>query len=185
MPSAGQKSIYLTFDDGPIPEVTPWVLQLLKDFDIKAHFFCVGDNVQKHPTLFQNIISDGHLVGNHSHNHVNGWTIKSHLYIKNVLQAERYIPSKLFRPPYGKLLRPQLKALQQNAFQVIMWDILTKDYDATISPQECLKRSLEAKNGSIVLFHDSIKAKHNLEYALPRFIESKLDEGYIFSSLMK
>lgn len=181
MPDAGQKSIYLTFDDGPVPEITPWVLNTLKTYAVKAHFFCVGDNVKKHPAIFKSILDDGHVVGNHSHNHINGWKEKSHRYLKNVQEAQRYIPSNLFRPPYGKLLRQQLKSLQQNNFQVIMWDVLSKDYDALISPEMCLNRSLKAKEGSIVLFHDSVKAKKNMQYALPKFIEQKLADGYNFA----
>lgn len=171
----------MTFDDGPIPEVTPWVLDVLKSYNVKAHFFCVGDNVRKYPAIYKRILEEGHKVGNHTHNHVNGWTLHSNIYLKNVSLAKQFIDSKLFRPPYGKLLRPQIKWLQAKGYTIVMWDVLTKDYDSKISPESCLQRSLKAKEGSIILFHDSIKAEVNLRYALPKFIEAKLSEGYEFA----
>lgn len=178
-----EKRLFLTFDDGPIPEVTPWVLDVLKKYNIKAHFFCVGDNVFKHPGIYQRVLEEGHVVGNHTFNHVNGWLVRSNIYVKNILRAKTYIDSKLFRPPYGKLLRPQILWLTKHGYQIVMWDILTKDYDVSITPQQCLDRSLKAKSGSIVLFHDSLKAEKNLKYALPKFIETKLEEGYSFGLL--
>lgn len=173
----------MTFDDGPIPEITPWVLDILKQYGVKAHFFCVGDNVRKYPEIYQRILNEGHRVGNHTYNHVNGWTVRGNLYLKNVSKAKQYIRSNLFRPPYGKLLRPQIKWLQKEGYTIVMWDVLTKDYDAKTSPQECLNRSLKAKEGSIVLFHDSLKSEANLRYALPQFIAAKLEEGYCFGLL--
>ena len=180
LPHIEEKRFFLTFDDGPIPEVTPWVLDVLKSYNVKAHFFCVGDNVRKYPAIYKRILEEGHKVGNHTHNHVNGWTLHSNIYLKNVSLAKQFIDSKLFRPPYGKLLRPQIKWLQAKGYTIVMWDILTKDYDSKISPESCLQRSLKAKEGSIILFHDSIKAEVNLRYALPKFIETKLSEGYEF-----
>lgn len=181
LPHIEEKRFFLTFDDGPIPEVTPWVLDVLKSYNVKAHFFCVGDNVRKYPAIYKRILEEGHKVGNHTHNHVNGWTLHSNIYLKNVSLAKQFIDSKLFRPPYGKLLRPQIKWLQAKGYTIVMWDVLTKDYDSKISPESCLQRSLKAKEGSIILFHDSIKAEVNLRYALPKFIEAKLSEGYEFA----
>ncbi len=180
VPHTEEKRFFLTFDDGPIPEVTPWVLDILKEFNVKAHFFCVGDNVRKHPEIYQRILDEGHRVGNHTFNHVNGWKLRSSNYLRNIIKAKRYIQSNLFRPPYGKLIRPQIKWLQKEGYTIVMWDVLTKDYDAKILPQECLNRSLKAKEGSIILFHDSLKAETNLRYALPKFIELKLSEGFHF-----
>ena len=178
--NTGEKVVYITFDDGPIPQSTAWTLKLLKEKNVKATFFCVGDNVRKHPEIYQRILDEGHRVGNHTFNHVNGWKLRSSNYLRNIIKAKRYIQSNLFRPPYGKLIRPQIKWLQKEGYTIVMWDVLTKDYDAKILPQECLNRSLKAKEGSIILFHDSLKAETNLRYALPKFIELKLSEGFHF-----
>ncbi len=191
--SREEKSIYLTFDDGPIPEVTPWVLDELKKYNAKATFFCIGENVQKHPEIFQRILSEGHSVGNHTFNHLNGWKTATSEYIENVDKADRRMgnnskfkiqDSRLFRPPYGKITSKQAKILQRKGFKIVMWDIISYDYDANTSPEKCLQNVLKnIKPGSIVVFHDSLKAEKNLRYVLPkvlRFIgENGLSNGKV------
>ncbi len=179
--SREEKSIYLTFDDGPIPEVTPWVLDELKKYNAKATFFCIGENVQKHPEIFQRILSEGHSVGNHTFNHLNGWKTATSEYIENVDKAEAQMgnnskfkiqDSRLFRPPYGKITSKQAKILQRKGFKIVMWDIISYDYDANTSPEKCLQNVLKnIKPGSIVVFHDSLKAEKNLRYVLPKVLE--------------
>ncbi len=180
IPSGGEKKIYLTFDDGPIPEVTPWVLDTLRKFGVKATFFCVGENAEKHPELFQRIITEGHSIGNHTQNHLNGWKTSDREYFKNVLKAGEILRTKLFRPPYGRLKPLQLKVLRRS-YKVIMWSVLTQDYDAKITPEQCLENSLKSRGGDIVLFHDSLKAQKNLEYTLPRFLEYYVGQVFTFS----
>jgi peptidoglycan-N-acetylglucosamine deacetylase len=185
------KTVYLTFDDGPIPEVTEWVLDILKSFDIKATFFCIGDNIKKHPAIFQKILDEKHSVGNHTFNHLKGWNTDDLSYFENAISCQTEIdkynngPSKkLFRPPYGRIKKSQIVQLQENGFEIIMWTTLSQDYRQDLSPEKCLKKTLKAtKNGSIVLFHDSLKAKNNMMYVLPKFIETLLKEGYEFKQL--
>ncbi|PHR13941.1 MAG: polysaccharide deacetylase family protein [Aequorivita sp.] len=165
-------SVFLTFDDGPIPQVTPWVLDELKNHNAKATFFCIGENIEKHPEIFQRIIAEGHAVGNHTFNHLNGWKTETSEYIENTLLAEKLIASKLFRPPYGKTTSKQAKQLQQKGFKIIMWNVLSYDFDATLSEKKCLQNVLKIiKPGSIVVFHDSLKAEKNLRYVLPKVLE--------------
>jgi len=184
--SREEKSIYLTFDDGPIPEVTPWVLDELKKHNAKATFFCIGENVQKHPEIFQRILSEGHSVGNHTFNHLNGWKTATSEYIENVDKADRRMgnnskfkiqDSRLFRPPYGKITSKQAKILQRKGFKIVMWDIISYDYDANTSPEKCLQNVLKnIKPGSVIIFHDSLKAEKKLRFVLPKvlgFIEEK------------
>ncbi len=180
-----EKIIYLTFDDGPIPEVTPWVLEQLKAFDAKASFFCIGENVKKHPEIFAQIQQEKHQIGHHTFNHLNGWKTKNEIYFENVTSGNQVAPSKLFRPPYGKLKRSQIKQLRQH-YRIIMWDVLSYDYDIKISKETCwnnVKSNTQA--GSIVLFHDSLKAKENLQYTLPKTLEHFSEKGYSFESLEK
>lgn len=182
----GLNHVYLTFDDGPIPELTPWVLDTLKKYNVQATFFCVGDNIKKHPEIYQRIVSENHAVGNHTFNHINGWEHSTDKYLQNVALCEELISSenslKLFRPPYGKLKKSQLKQLRQD-YSIIMWDVLTGDYDKNTSPEQCLTNATKhIRNGSIVVFHDNIKAESNLRYALPHFIEYSLSKGYIFKT---
>lgn len=178
-----EKAIYLTFDDGPIPEITPWVLSQLKIYNAKATFFCIGDNVSKHPEVFQQILDNGHTVGNHTNNHLNGWKNKTAKYIENVSLADTKINSKLFRPPYGKITRKQINLLDKN-YTIIMWDVLSYDFDASISGKKCADIVLKkAKNGSIIVFHDSLKAEKNLKIALPIVLHTLSDKGFIFKSL--
>lgn len=182
LPSS-DKVIYLTFDDGPIPEVTPWVLQTLSDFQAKATFFCVGDNVRKHPNTFKAILDADHAVGNHTYHHLNGWKTHLETYLADVQKAENYIASSLFRPPYGRLLPRQASALLESK-SIIMWSVLTRDYAASLPPEICLRRSIKKTNpGAIVLFHDSLKAEKNLKYVLPRYLTHFKALGYDFAAL--
>lgn len=178
-----KKKVYLTFDDGPIPEVTPWVLDLLDQYKIKATFFCVGDNVRKHTDVYQEVIRRRHRVGNHTFNHIQSFKYSKKEYLNNVIKAEAWIKSSLFRPPHGQLL-PGLSTKLQENYRVIMWDLLTGDYDSKTPETRVLKRVKDnVRNGSIIVFHDSLKAEKNLRYALPRSIEYMLSEGYEFGKL--
>ena len=182
--SREEKTIYLTFDDGPIPTVTEFVLETLESFnDIKATFFCVGKNIEAYPAVYQKIVSAGHTIGNHTQNHANGWKTPTKEYVKEVAKCNSIVNSKFFRPPYGKLKLPQLKHLCKN-YEIIMWDVLSYDWVDTVSKVDVLKNVMDnSTNGSIVVFHDSIKAEKNLRYALPLFIEKKLEKGFRFGSL--
>ncbi len=181
--SRTDKCIYLTFDDGPIPIVTPFVLKTLKKFEAKATFFCIGDNVRKHPKVFEQILADGHAVGNHTYHHVNGWKTGSKTYLEEFKQCELVVPSNLFRPPYGRITNAQIKQLRayNPTLKIIMWDILSHDYHPKLKPETCLKRVINAAdNGAIVVFHDSLKAQERLEYSLPRALEYWTKKGYRF-----
>ena len=157
-----QKKIYLTFDDGPVPSITPWVLDILKQHNIKATFFCVGDNVQKHTTIYQRILTEKHAVGNHTFNHLKGWNTHSQNYIQNVGKCASFVSTNLFRPPYGKVKKSQFRILHPK-FKIIMWDVLSGDYDKKTSPEKCLKNVIDmVRNGSIIVFHDSLKAQENI-----------------------
>jgi len=178
-----EKKLYLTFDDGPIPEITTWVLDVLKQYNVKATFFCVGNNVEKHPAIFQRIVDEEHSVGNHTYNHLNGWKTHSPLYLKNVSKCKELVHSNLFRPPYGKMKKTQFNILRRY-YSIVLWDVLSGDYDKKTSPEKCLKNVVDKyRNGSIIVFHDNVKAWTNLQYALPKFIEHALNEGYRFESL--
>lgn len=178
-----EKKIYLTFDDGPVPEVTPQVLALLDRYGWKATFFCVGENVAKHPELYRRLQKEGHQVGNHSFNHVRGFRYNDADYVANVDKARHYIDSKLFRPPHGELRRSQAALLKKD-FTIVMWDLITYDYDAAMEADDILK--LIRKNlrpGSIVVFHDSIKAQKNVLQVLPKALEYWTEQGYSFGVL--
>ena len=175
--SNDRKTVYLTFDDGPIPEVTTWVLNQLQEYKVKATFFCIGENINKHPAVFKKIIADGHAVGNHTFNHLNGWKTANDIYIKNIKKCEEVmyakgninLSSKIFRPPYGKITMRQTKLLKSQGYKIIMWDVLSADFDQKIDKEKCLNNVLSnIESGSIIVFHDSIKAFSNLEYALPQ-----------------
>lgn len=182
--SVSKKIVYLTFDDGPIPEVTDFVLTTLKNYNAKATFFCIGDNVRKHPTVFQNIINQGHAIGNHTFNHLKGWKTSTKNYIENVEKAEEYINSKLFRPPYGKIKKLQAKALEKRGYTIVMWDVISADFDQNISNEKCLINVIKnATNGSIIVFHDSIKAKERLEFALPKVLDYFSRKGFEFKAI--
>lgn len=193
MPDAG-KVLYLTFDDGPIPEVTPWVVEQLNAYKAKATFFCLGDNVKKYPEVYKLLLSSGHTTGNHSMNHYNGWFTQDFRYMRNVEQCQqvldKYAETKpvdgqklLFRPPYGKISFSQVKALKKK-YRIIMWDVLSFDYDVKLSGEQCFRNVAKyAKTGSIVVFHDSIKAEQRLRYALPQVLKYFSEKGYVFKAL--
>lgn len=190
-----EKRLYLTFDDGPIAGVTPWVLDVLRQYNAKASFFCIGDNVHKHPVVFQQIVNDGHSIGNHTYHHLKGWGNDTDLYIKDALLAQkefwkqgapRHLKGKgiLFRPPYGKMTWAQAKALEAEGFSIVMWDILTQDYRSDLKPEKIfrqLKRHVQP--GSILVFHDSLKAEENLKALLPLVLEYFSERGFEFHSL--
>jgi peptidoglycan/xylan/chitin deacetylase (PgdA/CDA1 family) len=177
------KTLYLTFDDGPIPEVTPWVLDTLKQFQAKATFFCIGDNSRKHPGVMKLLIDSGHAIGNHTMHHLNGWKTPNEKYYSDVLECESLFKTKLFRPPYGKIKYKQVRFLKNN-FRIIMWDVLSKDYDVSLNGQQCFERIRNnTVNGSIIVFHDSLKAEKRLRYALPETLKYFSEKGYVFSSI--
>ena len=178
--------IYLTFDDGPIPIVTPMVLNILKQYNAKATFFCIGDNVGKHPDIFEQVKNEAHAIGNHTFNHLKGWKTDDRTYIENTLQADKMLHSDLFRPPYGRIKRSQIKLLKsvKPQIKIVMWDVLSGDFDIKLSPEKCLANVLKyTESGSIVVFHDSLKALERLEYVLPRAMEVWKKAGYSFSPL--
>jgi peptidoglycan-N-acetylglucosamine deacetylase len=181
--SSEEKNLYLTFDDGPEPLVTPIVLDILKEHEAFATFFCVGENVKKHPHIYTRILAEGHSVGNHTFNHLNGWKTSSQIYLRNIEACENLMPSKLFRPPYGKLTGTQAISIK-NQYTIIMWDVLSRDYNAKIKPDDCLNNILKyCRNGSIILMHDSIKAKENVLYALPKMLQHFKNSGFDFKSI--
>ena len=178
-----EKEIYLTFDDGPQPGITDWVLDLLKQYNAKATFFCIGNNVAQHPELYQRIIAEGHTIGNHTYNHINGLKSGRGEYIENIKKASGVIDSKLFRPPYGKLTWRQARWVKRN-FKPVMWSALAADWDQTVTPEECLNNVTgNTKPGAIIVFHDSVKAETNLRYSLPRYLEFLRQNGYNFRRL--
>lgn len=178
-----EKKIFLSFDDGPIPEITPWVIQQLKDFNAKATFFCVGENATKHPEILAQIKSENHQVGHHTFSHLNGWKSKNDTYFLDVEKGNDACPSNLFRPPYGKIKRSQIKALK-NKYRIIMWDVLSYDFDKNCSPETCFSNVLKnCRNGSIVVFHDSLKAEKNLRYTLPKVLEYFSKQGFVFEAI--
>ena len=191
-----EKQVYLTFDDGPIPEVTPWVLDELKKHNAKATFFCIGDNIVKHPEIFKRIIAEGHAVGNHTFHHLNGRKTEHKDYLENVSITETEIISRissihpernqpierspsLFRPPYGQMTSGQAKSIQQKGHQIVMWNVLSADYDTSISEEKCFKNVVGSiKPGSIVVFHDSLKAQKNMQYTLPKVLDIIAENGW-------
>lgn len=187
-----EKILYLTFDDGPVSGPTEFVLDELKKFNAKATFFCIGDNVKKHPTVFERIKSEGHAVGNHTFNHLKGWNTATERYVENVQMCEQLVTShqspatgnrQFFRPPYGRITWNQIKALKDK-YRIVMWDVLTHDYSKNISRNNCLNGSIKAtREGSIIVFHDSLKAERNLTYVLPKYLEHFSSLGFIFKSL--
>jgi len=179
----GRKTIYLTFDDGPEPEVTPWVLETLRKYNAKATFFCVGKNAAKHPAIVKSIINSGHIVGNHTYSHVNGWKMDTPLYIADIEKCDAILKTPLFRPPYGRIKPSQLRQLK-GKYRIIMWSLLTGDFDVELDKDKCLDIVCKkAKSGSIIVFHDSLKAHEKLQHVLPRTLEYLSKTGYAFLSL--
>jgi peptidoglycan/xylan/chitin deacetylase (PgdA/CDA1 family) len=178
--NSDEKKVYLTFDDGPIPESTLWTLDLLMEKKVKATFFCVGDNVRKYPDLYRRIVEEGHAVGNHTHNHLKGWYSNTQKYVENVILASEYIESKLFRPPYGLIKRSQAKHLKTD-YKIVMWDVLSGDYRQDISLERCYNDVLKkVRPGSILLFHNHLKSEKNMRYTIPRLIDELHQQGYEF-----
>ncbi|GAA3646048.1 polysaccharide deacetylase family protein [Flavivirga jejuensis] len=195
------KVIYLTFDDGPTPEITNWTLNTLKEYNAKATFFCIGNNIKKHPDIFQNILDDGHSIGNHTYNHVKGWRTKSEDYLKNVEETQRIINDQisnsnskivnhqssvvnLFRPPHGQITPKQGRKLITLGYKIIMWDVLSFDWQNNVSKETCLNNvTSKATNGSIIVFHDSVKASKNMLYTLPKTLEFFSKKGYTFKAI--
>lgn len=180
----GQENVlYLTFDDGPVPGITSQVLDILQEKNIRATFFCVGENVRKHPELFRRIVAEQHAVGNHTFNHLNGWHAHTGNYIGNIEKCREEVASFLFRPPYGKLKKSQYRQLQEK-YTIIMWDVLSGDYDKETSPEKCFTNvTRHVRNGSIIVFHDSYKAQEKVKYALPLFIDWALQRGFRFATI--
>jgi len=200
--NTSNKELYLTFDDGPTPDITDWVLHTLKQYNAKATFFCIGKNIESNPDIFQNILRDNHSVGNHTYDHLKGWKTKTKVYIGNTeltdsvisFQVQNskvpYNPDlntvKLFRPPYGKFKNKQSKKLQNLGYKIVLWDVLSYDWDNRVSEAVCLKNVIStAKEGSIIVFHDSVKASRNLQYALPKVLDYYSEKGYVFKALSK
>ena len=181
--SSSEKVIYITFDDGPVPEVTPLVLDLLDEYNIKATFFCVGENVEKYPGVYNEVLKRGHRTGNHTYNHLKGASVSTDEYVANVKKASVNIESNLFRPPYGRIKKEQKKALKPG-YEIVMWDVITHDYNSSLSPQTIMQNIRRySRNGSLVVFHDSIKAERNMLTVLPLAIEYWNSKGYSFDVL--
>lgn len=181
-----EKKVYLTFDDGPTPEITVWVLDQLKQHNAKATFFCIGDNIQKYPEIFKLVLQNGHLAGNHTFNHLNGWKTKKLDYIENVRLCKEAIcqqttdNAQLFRPPYGKIRKSQASLLGKEGYKIIMWDVLSADFDKSISPEKCLQNVIRnTQPGSIIVFHDSEKSYKNLEFTLPKYLTFLKENNYV------
>ncbi|WP_406824005.1 polysaccharide deacetylase family protein [Pedobacter sp. KACC 23697] len=204
--SRTEKVIYLTFDDGPIPNVTDFVLKTLKVFNAKATFFCIGDNIVKHPEVFERVKTDGHAIGNHTFNHLKGWTTDDETYLENMLKCQELTQSNLFRPPYGRIKKSQVRSLKSlvwtldsysklqtpnsklknsnSQLKIVMWDVLSGDFDINLSPEKCYRNVIKhTENGSIIVFHDSLKAFDRLEYALPRVLAYFTEKGFTFATL--
>ena len=169
--------VYLTFDDGPTPEVTEWILETLSKYEAKATFFCLGKNAEMHPELFQQIIDQGHKIGNHTYSHQKGWGMSLERYLEDVEFANQLLKSDLFRPPYGRVTPAQARRLSEH-YSLIMWDVLSRDYSQWVSPRACLHNvTNHVRGGTIVVFHDSRKAFRNMRYALPRALQYIQDQG--------
>jgi peptidoglycan/xylan/chitin deacetylase (PgdA/CDA1 family) len=185
-----EPTIYLTFDDGPHETATPFVLDILQQYNAKASFFCIGKNVRLHPEIYQRILAEGHAVGNHTEHHLNGWKTKDGEYLHNISLAATQIKSNLFRPPYGRIKKSQAALLKSKSYavlpnpEIIMWDVLSGDFDLGLSPESCLQNVLKATvSGSIVVFHDSAKAWDRMSFALPKILKYFSDAGYGFKAL--
>lgn len=200
--SRSEKIVYLTFDDGPIPNVTDFVLNTLKHYDVKATFFCIGDNIVKHPIVFKRLKSEGHAIGNHTFNHLKGWKTDNKTYLANFQKCQELTQTNLFRPPYGRIKKSQIKSLKSKVqslksytqdtrlktndsrLDIVMWDVLSGDFDQNLSPEKCYQNVIRnIQNGSIIVFHDSLKAFDRLKYVLPKTIQYLSDKGYQFGKL--
>lgn len=186
--NTANKHLFLTFDDGPVPGPTEFVLDLLNREQVKATFFCIGHNIERYPGIFQRIVTDGHTVGNHTYDHVNGWKVSAAAYADEVDRCAKFLEHpqgkgrRLFRPPYGKITPRKIRSIGE--YSIVMWDVLTYDFDNSITPEQCLTGALKAvRPGSIVVFHDSLKASRNMKFALPRFLDGCRQRGYEFRSL--
>jgi len=186
-----ENKVYLTFDDGPTPEITQWTLNQLKNYNAKATFFCIGDNIRKYPDVLKEVLKEGHSIGNHTFNHLNGWKTNTQDYIENAKLFEKEYGKlstdncQLFRPPYGKIKPSQSKILRRMGYKIIMWEVLSVDFDVTITPEKCLENVLQnVHSGSIIVFHDSVKAFANLEYVLPRTLEFLKQKGLVCAKLI-
>jgi len=178
-----ERAVYLTFDDGPIPDITPWVLDLLDKYDVKATFFMVGDNVRKHPEEFKMVVDRGHRIGNHTFNHIRGFEYLSDNYLKNADKANEVLQTELFRPPHGHMRWAQYFTLKKY-YKIIMWDVVTRDYSNKVNGRQVLRILKKyTRNGSIITFHDSLKSEKNMKFALPRSIEWLKEQGYEFKLL--
>ena len=188
--STTQKDIYLTFDDGPVPELTEYVLEELKKYDAKATFFCVGENISKYPGICKKILKQGHIIGNHTFNHLKGWSTKNHEYFMNIDQCQNEIQKyqkpygkPLFRPPYGQISRKQIKSIKDR-YHIIMWDVLTYDYEKILASPRRLGKIIDKTGpGSIVVFHDNYKGEKNLKFLLPKYLAHFKKQGYQFKKL--
>lgn len=175
--------VFLTFDDGPTQNITPWVLEQLKKYNAKATFFCLAKNVEMNPDIYNQILADGHSVGNHSYSHIRGWSTDTSQYIQDIIYANSFIKSNLYRPPYGRISPRQLLLLRHR-YKIIMWDVLSMDYSKRISPRKVTKYVLDNVHpGAIVVFHDSVKAQRNLKYTLPRVLEGISQKGLKFKAI--
>ncbi|WP_372766354.1 polysaccharide deacetylase family protein [Lutibacter sp.] len=191
--SSKDKVLYLTFDDGPTPEITEWTLNELKKYKAKATFFCIGKNIAEHPEIFQKIIEEKHAVGNHTNNHLNGWKNPTSDYLKNIEDAEKYFEgnlklktqnSKLFRPPYGRLTLKQSIKIRKKGYKIVMWDVLSADFAPVVSNEKCLENVIRnIQNGSIIVFHDSVKASEKLQFVLPKVLEYYTAKGFSFERI--
>lgn len=191
-----ENKVFLTFDDGPTPEITEWVLDQLQQYDAKATFFCIGNNIEKNPEIFQKIIDENHAVGNHTFNHLKGWETDTNEYVENTRKCSLFMRGKgkgirekgdtfeLFRPPYGKIKTSQSRALRRLGYKIIMWDVLSRDFNNTIRPEKCLKNVLKnVETGSVIVFHDSIKAAQNLKYVLPKTLAFLKEKGFVCAKI--
>lgn len=184
--SSTHKKLYLTFDDGPIPIVTPFVLKMLSEFNAKATFFCIGDNIKKHPDVFEQVKAAGHTIGNHTFNHLNGWKTYDEEYLKNILKCQELTDTLYFRPPHGRIKYSQIGKIRRILpdMNIIMWDVLSGDFDRDLAPEQCFNNVIKhTQAGAIVVFHDSLKAFDRLEYTLPRALKYWHEKGYTFESL--
>lgn len=178
-----EKTIFLTFDDGPLPETTPEILTILKKYNAKATFFHVGRNVKQHPHIYRQVLGEGHVTGNHSFDHLNGWKTNTNNYVGNVKKCEEYFHTNLFRPPFGRIKFQQIKNLQKD-YKIILWSVLSYDFHHAVTKEQCLENvKKNTKSGSIVVFHDSLKAREKVLYALPKLLEYYSKMGYQFAAI--